>query len=76
MAQKIASLYAEIGADTSKLQKGLKESKTGLAGFIDSNKVAISQLGAFVGVATAAGAAVREMVNTTVDYNKTIREGS
>ena len=30
MAQKVASLYAEIGADTTKLDRGLKKSKQGM----------------------------------------------
>lgn len=34
MAQKVASLYAEIGADTSGLKRGLDESKTGLDGIM------------------------------------------
>jgi hypothetical protein len=35
---KIASLYAEIGADTTGLKKGLQESKTGLSGIADQFK--------------------------------------
>ena len=36
MAEKVASLYAEINADTKGLKKGLNEAKTGLGGVKDA----------------------------------------
>jgi len=53
MSQKIASLYASIEADTSKLEKGLKESKTKLQG-VESAIANVVKVGAgIIGVGVA-----------------------
>lgn len=49
MSEKIASLYAEIGADTTKLKRGLQETKDGLTG-------AKSAMSDFLGVITKGAA--------------------
>jgi len=67
MATRVASLYAEIGADTSGLKKGLQEAKAGLAGAAKgadsagtSIKGMITKVGAAVGVLAAVGAAAKK----------------
>ena len=74
MSTKIASLYAEIGADTSKLQKGLGETKTGLS---DVAKSALSTTAIFAAMSTvlvATGKAFKKMVDETVDYGMQVRD--
>ena len=61
MSVKIASLYAEISADTSKLNKGLKDSKAELTGFAGNVKSGVGSLLAMAGGAAAAGLAVKKM---------------
>jgi len=74
MSTKIASLYAEIGADTSKLRKGLGETKTGLS---DVAKSALSTTAIFAAMSTvlvATGKAFKKMVDDTVDYGMQVRD--
>ena len=61
MAQKVASLYAEIGADTSGLKRGLQESKTGLQDLsrsapsaLDKLKTGLTAISVAAGITTAA----------------------
>lgn len=62
MAKKIASLYAEIGADTTKFQKGLQQTKTGLQGLKASTEAVgkpFKDIGALIGnLAVVAGPAI------------------
>ena len=62
MSQKIASLYAEIGAKTSGLEKGLASSKSGLTGLVKS----------FLPVITAAGAltAAYALLKKGIEFSK------
>jgi hypothetical protein len=57
MATKIASLFAEIGADTTKLDAGLKATKDGLGGAKDAFEMvtgsSLTAAGAFTAVAGA-----------------------
>jgi hypothetical protein len=57
MSTKIASLFAEIGADTSKLESGLKTTKDGLGGaknaFEQLTGSSLSAVGAFTAVTGA-----------------------
>ena len=59
MATRIASLYAEIGADTSKLDKGLKDSKSNLK--LAGNEMAniVKTAGFLAAGAAAAGVAMK-----------------
>ena len=66
MATKVASLYAEIGADTSGLKKGLKEAQTGLKdtatkadGFGASLKGILSKAALVAGAVAGIGAAAK-----------------
>jgi hypothetical protein len=81
MAEKIASLYAEIGGDTSKLDKSLTTTKGHLVGFKDGlnnaikgatglNIASLSIVGSLVGV----GAALKATMDKTVAYAKQVRE--
>ena len=61
MAEKVASLYAEIGADTSGLKRGLQESKTGLQDLsrsapsaLDKLKTGLTAISVAAGITTAA----------------------
>lgn len=73
MAQKIASLFAEIGADTSKFTRGLNETKGGLTSIkADFLKFAAVATTAWIAINKALDATVGE----TVRYNKAIREMS
>lgn len=57
MATKIASLYAEIGGDTTKLDKSLKNTESGLKGFAGKLNDTVKNLTGFsLGSLTAAGA--------------------
>lgn len=76
MAQKIATLYAEVGADTSKLQKGMKDAKTGLAGFGGQLNDTVKGLTGFnlstltvAGGVVAIGNALKQTVDETQNYN-------
>ncbi len=71
MSQKIASLYAEISADTSKLQAGLAEAGGGL----NKTKLAMMALET-VGVAAlgALSDGVRKAVKETLSYAATVRQ--
>ncbi|MBU2038349.1 MAG: hypothetical protein KKH95_04335, partial [Gammaproteobacteria bacterium] len=53
MAQKIASLYAEIGADTTKLEAGLKSSKSSLSGLQSTILTVTKTVAGIVGVGAA-----------------------
>lgn len=74
MAERVASLYAEIGADTSKLQKGLKETKTGLR----AAKFSFTELASAVALVDRGLGyvkdAIDQTVGVTVEYTKQIRE--
>lgn len=69
MSTKVASLYAEIGADTTGLQRGLKGAKSGLQDFktqtekaaspVRNFNAALSNIGVVAGVATAALYAIK-----------------
>jgi hypothetical protein len=78
MAEKIASIYAEIGADTKGLKKGLTETKSGLTGAAaELGKFKASSLatwGAIGGVVTSAGIAIKKMMDKTVAYTKEVRD--
>ena len=74
MAQKIASLYAEIGADTSKFQKGARDTKTGLAGLKQGFDGFLKVTAAVAGGMLVAKKAFDQTVGVTVEYNKQIRE--
>lgn len=76
MATKIASLYAEISGDTSKLNKSLSDSKTGLSKFADAfQKTTGLSLGAAGAWGLAASAAKKlgdfivQSVKETQEYN-------
>jgi hypothetical protein len=62
MSTKIATLYAEITADTSKLETGLKNTKTGLSGIATGFAAA----GAAAAMLTTAYFAVSKAVDMTV----------
>lgn len=76
MAQKVASLYAEISADTRKLKQGLTETKTGLTGASSQmGKFKADSLlawGAIGGVVTSAGIAIKKVIDTTIQYGKSV----
>lgn len=73
MSVKIASLYAEITADTSKLQTGLKQSKAGLFDM----KTALGAVGLAAGAMTTviytAGKAISATVGEYVKYASQVR---
>jgi len=90
MAEKVASLYAEIGADVSGLTKGLGQTKAGLntaskqmTMFGGTTKDTIKQL---VGLSVAGGLAYKAIdgiadffkssVNDTMNYAKSVRDVS
>lgn len=81
MGDKIASLYAEIGADTSKLDKGLKDvagklqdGQKKFTGLTDAaNALAVPMAGAAMGAA-ALGAAISVTAGETVKYAKEVRD--
>ena len=58
MSVKIASLFAEISADTTKFDKGLKDSKAELTGFSGNIKKGIGSLAGMVFGAAIAGLAI------------------
>jgi hypothetical protein len=75
MGQKIASLFAEIGADTSKLETGLKRSKSDLGNFKAGLKDVVEGLSGFnlgaigvAGAAVALGNTVRESISNFSNY--------
>ena len=74
MAERVASLYAEIGADTRGLQKGLKDTKTGLS----AAKFSFTELASAISLAQRAfdiaSRVISETAGATVEYNKQIRE--
>jgi len=81
MSTKIASLYAEIGADTSKLKQGLQETKTGMEGA----KSAISSLASaygpsilatlsFAGAVKVAYSSIKESIEATAEYGMQVRD--
>lgn len=81
MGQKIASLYAEIGADTSKLEKGLDTSKSKLkdtASVAGQAKLRFTELKSAFDLAgqglTELGRLYGDTVNATVAYDKTVRD--
>lgn len=70
MSKKIASLYAEIGADTTKLEKGLKGTKTALGGVAAAFE---SVTGISLGTAAAFGSVVnflRESVQEAAEAQR------
>ena len=76
MATKIASLYAEIGGDTTKLDKSLKNTETGLKGFAGKLNDTVKNLTGFsLGSLTVAGALMKagkfiiDATNETQAYN-------
>src|SRR5574341_1483751 len=83
MGQKIASLYAEIGGDVSKLQKALgiakselKGTKSGFSEIIrETTGFNLSTLTAAAGVGILTKGFV-DAINKTVAYNRQIREMS
>ena len=70
MSTKIASLYAEIGADTSKLQKGLGETKTGLAGVAKGFLSTIGGAAALTGAAAALVKGFKFVVDAAAEAEK------
>ena len=62
MSVKIASLYAEISADTTRLENGLKNTKTGLAGV----KEGFGSVAAAAGIAVTAYYAISKAIEATV----------
>ena len=70
MSKKIASLYAEIGADTTKLETGLKKSKTNLTEFRgDLKNVAEGAAKLFTGMGAAA-VGMGAVFNEAMDMGK------
>ena len=60
LGKKIASLYAEIGADTKGLDKGLKDSKKGLEGAKQSLGAVAAEAATAAGVLVAFGLAAKQ----------------
>ena len=73
MGKKVASLYAEIGADTTKLQTGLTDSKSKLSAFGGQLNTTVKNVTGFnlaqVGAATAVMAAGKAILNTVNDWS-------
>lgn len=74
MGKKVAELYAEISADTSKLEAGLANTKIGLKGAVGS----FTELNSVLTLAKegfrVAEQVMDETVTRAVEYNKEIRE--
>lgn len=73
MADKVATLVAEISADTSKLDNGLKEAKGGLEGVVGS----FTELSSVIGLAEKGfgmvKGAIDQTVGATVSYAAEVR---
>lgn len=76
--QKVASLYAEIGADTSKFVQGANQTKSGLkdlqGGF---NSIGLGSVASFLsitGAITGVGLALRSAINDTLAYGDQVRQ--
>ena len=68
MSVKIASLYAEISADSRKLISALTGAKSGLGGLKSNMKAATIVVGAITGAFGAAGVAVVKLANEYTAY--------
>lgn len=87
MSEKIASLYAEISADTTKLEKGLAATNKGLTNtaaqmkktsgtfkdFVGSLPPGVADMLSFSGAIGAAALATKAAINTTVQYAEEVR---
>ena len=76
MGDKIASLYAEIGANTSGLERGLTSAKTGLAGLrtklTDFGKAAAVPVAGLTAGFFALKSGIEATAGATMEYNKSI----
>ena len=73
ISQKIASLYAEISADTTKLQAGLKNTSVSIKSLKADFASIASGIAIFTGVAIAAGKAIDITVGELVKYANEVR---
>ena len=73
MGKKVASLYVELGADTTKLQTGLTDSKSKLSAFGGQLNTTVKNVTGFnlaqVGAATAVMAAGNAILKTANDWS-------
>ena len=83
MSKKIASLYAEISADTTKLQRGLKDSKGKLSDFKGSLNNTVKELTGFnlssigaAGAVMAVGNAIKKSVTDWSNYAESIQKSA
>jgi hypothetical protein len=78
MAEKIASLYAEITADTTKLQKGLGDGKKELGGFSSKLNSTVKELTGFsisqISAAGAVAALVGGVKKAIGDYSSYVEQ--
>ena len=81
LSKKIATLHAEISADTTKLQKGLQDTKGKLGNFKSKLNETVQSVTGFnlsqIGAAAAVGAVVRGIstaIRETMAYADTVRE--
>lgn len=74
MGKKIASLYAEIGGDNTKLKGALKESKAGLSGLQSNIKAALVTVSALSGAMFVAGRFINQTAGAAVSYSNQVQD--
>lgn len=78
MSKKVASVHAEIGADTKGFDAGSKKVKGDLGTlgqeFGRVIPAGVAQFASLSGAVIAVGAALKESVNETVNYNNEVRQ--
>lgn len=73
MAERIASLYAEIGAETSGLEAGLKRTQDGIGGVMGSFTELSSAIGLVKQGAQVVGEVFSATVGKTIEYADQVR---